>query len=342
FTHPHINAYVIVGGDSDFLSLVEKLKQYDKKVFVVGGRAFTSTILQKNCREFINYESLMAPAPSQQQRHGRGPQRAAPRPASALPLSHVMPLLHRALEVLARREVQPQLGLLKSTMLQLDSSFTERDYGTSSFRQFVEMLDRSRLVRTHKEHGHYLIMLPPREEEARVEEPVLKREDALPILHRALRVIDENDLWGRLDFNAVREYVERLESGFDEKRYGFGQFAELLNYAQDLSLVRLAPDDNAVLRVYPGLEFTPSRPMAPAAIPRVIPMAEARPAAERWEAASDAEARADEMAAAAAGEEAAPGSAEPAPAKKKRVYRRRSRPRARSPRSPRKPQPDDG
>ena len=28
FTHQHINAYVIVGGDSDFLSLVEKLKQY--------------------------------------------------------------------------------------------------------------------------------------------------------------------------------------------------------------------------------------------------------------------------------------------------------------------------
>jgi uncharacterized LabA/DUF88 family protein len=40
FTHPHINAYVIVGGDSDFLSLVEKLKQYDKKVFVVGGPRF--------------------------------------------------------------------------------------------------------------------------------------------------------------------------------------------------------------------------------------------------------------------------------------------------------------
>ena len=29
FTHTHINAYVIVGGDSDFLSLVEKLKQFD-------------------------------------------------------------------------------------------------------------------------------------------------------------------------------------------------------------------------------------------------------------------------------------------------------------------------
>ena len=42
FTHHHINAFVIVGGDSDFITLVEKLKQYDKKVFVVGGRQFTS------------------------------------------------------------------------------------------------------------------------------------------------------------------------------------------------------------------------------------------------------------------------------------------------------------
>ena len=59
FTHDHINAYVIVGGDSDFISLVEKLKQYDKTVFVVGGRAFTSVILQRNCHEFIAYENLI-------------------------------------------------------------------------------------------------------------------------------------------------------------------------------------------------------------------------------------------------------------------------------------------
>ena len=34
FTHTHISGYVIVGGDSDFISLVEKLK-YDKQIFVV-------------------------------------------------------------------------------------------------------------------------------------------------------------------------------------------------------------------------------------------------------------------------------------------------------------------
>src|SRR5678809_593752 len=49
FTHDHINAFVIVGGDSDFISLVEKLKQYGRKVIVVGGRQFTSVTMQKNC-----------------------------------------------------------------------------------------------------------------------------------------------------------------------------------------------------------------------------------------------------------------------------------------------------
>ncbi len=59
FTHDHINAFVIVGGDSDFISLVEKLKQYGRKVIVVGGRQFTSSTMQQNCHEFIAYENLV-------------------------------------------------------------------------------------------------------------------------------------------------------------------------------------------------------------------------------------------------------------------------------------------
>src|SRR5947209_16189179 len=63
FTHDHINAFAIVSGDSDFIALVNKLKQYDKRIFVVGGRGFTSTILQKNCHEFIAYASVMDDKP---------------------------------------------------------------------------------------------------------------------------------------------------------------------------------------------------------------------------------------------------------------------------------------
>src|SRR5207248_3019831 len=140
-THPHINAYVIVGGDSDFLSLVEKLKQYDKKIFVVGGRQFTSVILQRNCHEFIAYENLSGRRPVQKVSGGR------PVPvAASTPIAQAFPIVRRALKILSDREVSPQTGLLKSTLLQLDSTFSERNYGASSFLDFAEKLKNAGLV----------------------------------------------------------------------------------------------------------------------------------------------------------------------------------------------------
>src|SRR3979411_337261 len=34
FTHPHVTAFAIVSGDSDFIPLVNKLKEYGKPVYV--------------------------------------------------------------------------------------------------------------------------------------------------------------------------------------------------------------------------------------------------------------------------------------------------------------------
>jgi uncharacterized LabA/DUF88 family protein len=152
FTHPHINAYVIVGGDSDFITLVEKLKQYDKQIFVVGGRAFTSFVMQRNCHEFIAYENLLGSRRSASDRGGR--------PAGSVtqaPIEQVVPLMRRALKVLSDREVSPQLGLLKSTLLQLDSTFSERTYGVNSFRDFAQKLATAGYV-TVKEAGRNVLV----------------------------------------------------------------------------------------------------------------------------------------------------------------------------------------
>jgi uncharacterized LabA/DUF88 family protein len=151
FTHTHINAYVIVGGDSDFITLVEKLKQYDKQTFVVGGRAFTSVVMQRNCHEFIAYENLV----SSRRSADRGRQ---PGPSSGqAPIDQAVPLVRRALKVLSDREVSPQLGLLKSTLLQLDSTFSERTYGVGSFRDFAQKLANAGHVRL-REHGRNVLV----------------------------------------------------------------------------------------------------------------------------------------------------------------------------------------
>ena len=149
FTHGHISAYVIVGGDSDFITLVEKLKQYDKQVFVVGGRSFTSLVMQRNCHEFIAYENLVGSR--------RGSDKRQTGPVTQAPIEQVLPLVRRALKVLTDREVTPQLGLLKSTLLQLDSTFSERTYGASTFRDFAQKLATAGHV-TLREHGRNVLV----------------------------------------------------------------------------------------------------------------------------------------------------------------------------------------
>lgn len=146
--HPHINAFVVVGGDSDFIALVEKLKQYNKAVFVVGGRSFTSSVLQRNCREFIAYENLV-----EADRRRDEPVRRR----DVYPLTRAVPLVYRSLKVLNEREVQPQLGLLKSTLIQLDSTFNERDYGASSFRGFIQKLADAQLLVLRQQGNSYVV-----------------------------------------------------------------------------------------------------------------------------------------------------------------------------------------
>jgi len=281
FTHDHINAFCIVSGDSDFIALVNKLKQYDKRVFVVGGRAFTSTILQKNCHEFVAYEAIIdeprSSRPPQQQREPQQsqpqqqqpqqqdrPQRQ-PQKRIALDLALAMPLVERALGVLERREVRPQLGLLKSTMLQLDSTFNEKAYGASSFTDFVEKLQKAEFVEVSGGEGRYMI----RRKGAAPEKTGAKPEQAIPLLRDVLET-HRFDIDNGANADELAEWVRQEQPKLDWREFGFQEFGELLNYAQDKSLVRIQADEEKGLIVHLGAEFHP-----PAAPPEPEPVAAA-------------------------------------------------------------------
>jgi uncharacterized protein (TIGR00288 family) len=267
FTHDHINAFAIVSGDSDFIALVNKLKQYDKRVFVVGGRAFTSTILQKNCHEFVAYESVIdeprprAPQPQPPQSAQSPPREAQDRqqrPNKRVPLdlAQAMPLVERALGVLERREVRPQLGLLKSTMLQLDSTFNEKAYGSSSFTDFVEKLQKADFVEVTGGEGRYMIRMKG----SVPEKPGAKPEAAIPLLRDVLET-HRFELDNGAYAEGLAEWVKQEHPNFDWSQYGFQAFSELLNYAQDKGLVRIQADEEKGLTVFLGTEFHP--PAAP-------------------------------------------------------------------------------
>ncbi|HSC26146.1 MAG TPA: NYN domain-containing protein [Vicinamibacterales bacterium] len=280
FTHSHINAYVIVGGDSDFITLVEKLKQYDKQIFVVGGRAFTSMVMQRNCHEFIAYENLVGSRRSQEK--GR-----ASAPVTQAPVDQVVPLVRRALKVLTDREVSPQLGLLKSTLLQLDSTFSERTYGAGSFRDFAQKLAAAGHVTLRESGRNVLVELPdtapvaeasgsrerrhareahprshdrtdPRAAETEARESPPTGEDGGPRLADGIREVRrlfqaaQNPPRWPMYVRQARQFLRGVDPAFDERRFGFASLVDLMRACQRDGAFRIERDRQGVMRIFPG------------------------------------------------------------------------------------------
>ncbi len=279
FTRNHINAFVIVGGDSDFIALVEKLKQYDKTVFVVGGRQFTSVILQKNCHEFISYENLIGMQSGTRRSSGKAPI------SSPSTLENALPLIRRALKVLSDREVSPQLGLLKSTLLQLDSTFSERDYGVSSFRDFIQKLadaghlylkqvDRSLLVELKeiREESRKEIQEAPQpppetaQEIAPAQEQtatVPQASEAVSALLELLRDSKSRPHWP-MYLRTFKQFLRSLQPPFDERQYGLTSTYDLVRQAHRDGLLRVERNRQGILRIFPAERFPKAAPEQPA------------------------------------------------------------------------------
>jgi uncharacterized LabA/DUF88 family protein len=288
FTHAHINAYVIVGGDSDFISLVEKLKQYDKQIFVVGGRAFTSLVMQRNCHEFIAYENLVGSRRFQD----RG-QKSAPVSTQQAPLDQVLPLVRRALKVLTDREVTPQLGLLKSTLLQLDSTFSERTYGAGSFRDFAQKLANAGHV-TLKEAGRNVLVelsenghgvsdesvrpvAPAPDPAMRERAPSassssspsspsinggLRAADGIREIRRLLQGAARPPRWP-MYIRQLKQFLRAVDPTFDERKFGFETLGDLMRACQRDGLLRIERDRQGGMRIFPGSIAQPAHGTAP-------------------------------------------------------------------------------
>ena len=275
FTHGHINAYVIVGGDSDFITLVEKLKQYDKQIFVVGGRAFTSMVMQRNCHEFIAYENLVS---SRRSPADRGRQSG---PIAQASIEQAMPLVRRALKVLTDREVSPQLGLLKSTLLQLDSTFSERTYGAGSFRDFAQKLASAGHVTLRESGRNVLVELAessaavssdepprppqqysqphPRREAAEMVQEVAptnggaepRTADGIREVRRLFQSAPNPPRWP-MYIRQAKQFLRNVDASFDERKFGFASLVDLLRACQREGLFRIERDRQGVMRVFPG------------------------------------------------------------------------------------------
>ncbi len=142
FTRPEIGTYILLTGDSDFSSLVLKLKEYGKYVIGVGIQESSSDILVQNCDEYYSYTTL-----SGLRKAGTG---------ETLSQQDPWTLVQRAVEQMAKRRDVMRSDRLKQVMLEIDSTFDEKAIGFSKFSRFLTEAAQKGLLELKKmENGQY-------------------------------------------------------------------------------------------------------------------------------------------------------------------------------------------
>ena len=141
FTRPEIGTFILLSGDSDFSTMVIKLKEYGKYVIGVGIRESASDLLIQNCDEYYSYNDLAGltkevDTPSIQ----RDP----------------WELAGVAVAQMARNGDVMRSDRLKQVMQQIDPNFDERNAGFNRFSKFVlEAGQRGVVTVTKLDNGQF-------------------------------------------------------------------------------------------------------------------------------------------------------------------------------------------
>jgi len=151
FTRPEIGTFILLSGDSDFSSLVLKLKEYGKYVIGVGMKESSSDLLVQNCDEYYSYNSLSGlTAASDETTETFDP----------------WVLAGRTIQRMVERKDVMRSDRFKQVMLEFDSSFSERALGFSKFNRFLsEAASRGIITLEKGANGQYEVAAGPRAEE---------------------------------------------------------------------------------------------------------------------------------------------------------------------------------
>jgi uncharacterized LabA/DUF88 family protein len=146
FTRPEIGTFVLLSGDSDFSSMVIKLKEYGKYVIGVGIRESSSDLLVMNCDEYYSYNALAGLVKSGDDETTRW---------------DPWQLVTEAVTRMKRNGDVMRSDRLKQVMQEIDSSFDEKNLGMPKFSRFVQDAAHKGLLKVTKlESGQLEIDMP--------------------------------------------------------------------------------------------------------------------------------------------------------------------------------------
>jgi uncharacterized protein (TIGR00288 family) len=280
FIRPEIGVFILLSGDSDFSSLVLKLKEYGKYVIGVGIRESSSDLLIQNCDEYYSYNELTGFTKEGDVEH-----------VSQDPWALVV----LAVTQMKKNEDVMRSDRLKQVMQSLDPTFDEKSAGYNRFSKFVvEAQNRGLLALEKLENGQFSVDIgdnanvspedegtfkesgdrgrarPKRRPRSRgpAKRSALSLAEAFDLLREALMQLGATDETS-IDAEAVRARMLELFTGDDDPLFERPRFQRLMRQAHDADLIELVKQgEEYVMRLGSTPPASPDEPAASEATPK--------------------------------------------------------------------------
>ncbi|MEO8278905.1 MAG: NYN domain-containing protein [Ideonella sp.] len=153
----HIGTVIIIGGDSDFMPVAQKIKAAGRTLIGIGNRRNTNRHWAKSCHEFRFYDSLVeAPTGGDAVQLVKVDDTPAALPTAVDPAAE---MLRRAMRLLAESTGEPWVHKANvwPMIKRLDSTFDTRDHGHASFADMLKAMDA--IVEIRKGETDHLVRL---------------------------------------------------------------------------------------------------------------------------------------------------------------------------------------
>ena len=183
YTKAHVDAFVIISGDSDFSPLVSKLRENNKIVIGVGVRSSTSDLLVGNCDEFIFYDDLVKAEEARKKatakkvgeanaKKQQGKKSTDKKPLGDEPTQQDVSDDARRLEaidlvvdtveaLMSEKDVDAvHASAVKNALKRRRPDFVESAYGYKAFGKILEDADKRGLLEIHRQGQAVTVCLP--------------------------------------------------------------------------------------------------------------------------------------------------------------------------------------